>query len=222
MIGMNGIAKERKWCCMYKRMTDQDKTRARRQVLVDEGDRGGFGTKECPVCHALCFDDMQTCYGCLHNFAADDGCFDRKKERLSENGTGSSNGIGPKGGVGPEGGIGLKGGVSDDLAQHEGYCDVGEALLRQEDTHCRTTEDPRSFKVPVSPQEIEGQLEKNSSFSRAIACCENSLEAAGAPTAEEVRFSFKNPNGSQPDRELLEVVISVRSAQRDGIYESLQ
>lgn len=183
MIGMNGIAKEKKWCCVYKRMTDLDKTRARRQVLVDEGGRNGFGTKECPVCHALCFDDMQTCYGCLHNFAADDGCFDRKKERLSESDIGSENNIGPKGG---------------------------------------TTEDPRSFKAPVLPQEIEGQLEKNSPFSRAIACCENSLEAAGAPSAEEVRFSFKSPNGSQSDRELLEVVISVRSAQRDGIYESLQ
>lgn len=201
---------------MYKRMTEQDKTRARRQVLVDEGDRDAFGTKECPVCHALCFDDMQTCYGCLHNFAADDGCLDRKKERLSENGMASKNGIGSEGGVGP------KGGVSDDLAQHEGYCDAGEALSRQEDTHCCTAEDPRSFKMHVLPQEIEGQLGKNSSFSRAIACCENSLEAAGAPSAEEVRFSFKNPNGSQSDRELLEIVISVRSAQRHGICESLQ
>lgn len=228
MIGMDGIAKERKWCCMYKRMTEQDKTRARRQVLVDEDDRDAFGTKECPVCHALCFDDMQTCYGCLHNFAADDGCFDWKKERLSENGMGSKNGIGPKGGVSPkggvgsEGGVGPKGGVSDDLAQHEGYRDAGEMLSRQEDTHCRTAEDPRSFKMHVLPQEIEGQLGKNSSFSRAIACCENSLEAAGAPSAEEVRFSFKNPNGSQSDRELLEIVISVRSAQRHGMYESLQ
>ena len=216
MIGMDGIEKERKWRCMYKRMTEQDKTRARRQVLVDEDDRDAFGTKECPVCHALCFDDMQTCYGCLHNFAADDGCFDWKKERLSENGMGSKNGIDPKGGMGP------KGGVSDDLAQHEGYRDAGEMLSRQEDTHCRTAEDPRSFKMHVLPQEIEGQLGKNSSFSRAIACCENSLEAAGAPSAEEVRFSFKNPNGSQSDRELLEIVISVRSAQRHGMYESLQ
>lgn len=168
MIGMNGIAKERKWCCMYKRMTDRDKTRARRQVLVDEGDRDGFGTKECPVCHALCFDDMQTCYGCLHNFVADDGRSGQKKGWSSEGDIGSENSMGPKG--------------------------------------C-TTED---------------QLEKNPSFSRAIACCGNSLEAAGAPSSEEVRFSFKSPNGSQPDRELLEVVISVRSAQRDGIYESLQ
>lgn len=24
--------------------------------------------KTCPVCHARCFDDMETCYGCLHRF----------------------------------------------------------------------------------------------------------------------------------------------------------
>lgn len=213
---------------MYKRMTEQDKTRTRRQVLSDEDDRSGFGTKECPVCHALCFDDMQTCYGCLHNFAADDGCFDRKKERLSENGMGSKNGIGleggvgPKGSVGPEGGIGPKGGVSDGLPLREGHCDAGEVLSRQEDVHRTTSEDPRGFKVPVSPQEIEGQLEKNSSFSRAISCCGNALEVSGAPNTEEVRFSFKNPNGDHPDRELLEVVISVRLPQRQEQYESLQ
>ena len=29
------------------------------------------GTKECPVCHALCFSDMDVCYGCLHRFVGD-------------------------------------------------------------------------------------------------------------------------------------------------------
>lgn len=29
------------------------------------------GTKECPVCHALCFSDMDVCYGCLHRFVDD-------------------------------------------------------------------------------------------------------------------------------------------------------
>lgn len=24
--------------------------------------------KACPVCHSLCFSDMDTCYGCLHRF----------------------------------------------------------------------------------------------------------------------------------------------------------
>lgn len=195
---------------MYKRMTEQDKTRTRRQVLSDEDNRSGFGAKECPVCHALCFDDMQTCYGCLHNFAADGGRPDQKKGWSSESDIGSENSTGPKGCA------------SDGLPLREGHCDAGEVLSRQEDVHRTTSEDPCGFKAPVSPQEIEGQLEKNSPFSRAIACCGNSLEAAGAPSSEEVRFSFKSPNGSQPDRELLEVVISVRSAQRDGIYESLQ
>lgn len=28
--------------------------------------------KECPVCHARCFADMDVCYGCLHSFAHDE------------------------------------------------------------------------------------------------------------------------------------------------------
>lgn len=27
--------------------------------------------KQCPVCKARCFDDMEICYGCLHHFNAD-------------------------------------------------------------------------------------------------------------------------------------------------------
>lgn len=27
-----------------------------------------MGLKECPVCHARCFEDMDVCYGCLHSF----------------------------------------------------------------------------------------------------------------------------------------------------------
>lgn len=195
---------------MYKRMTEQGKTRTRRQVLSDEDDRSGFGTKECPVCHALCFDDMGTCYGCLHNFAADGGRADQKKGWSSESDIGSENSAGPKGYT------------SGDLPLRERHCDAGEVLSRQEGVHRTTSEDPRGFKVPVSPQEIVGQLEKNSSFSRAISCCGNALEVSGAPNTEEVRFSFKNPNGDHPDRELLEVVISVRLPQRQEQYESLQ
>lgn len=26
-------------------------------------------TKRCPVCNALCFDDMEVCFGCLHSFS---------------------------------------------------------------------------------------------------------------------------------------------------------
>lgn len=27
--------------------------------------------KLCPVCKSRCFDDMDTCYGCMHNFIKD-------------------------------------------------------------------------------------------------------------------------------------------------------
>lgn len=27
-----------------------------------------YEVKECPVCHSLCFSDMDVCYGCLHQF----------------------------------------------------------------------------------------------------------------------------------------------------------
>lgn len=29
--------------------------------------------KTCPVCHGKVFDDMDTCFGCLHSFAGDEG-----------------------------------------------------------------------------------------------------------------------------------------------------
>lgn len=34
--------------------------------------------KACPVCHSMCFSDMDTCYGCLHKFddARDASCVD--------------------------------------------------------------------------------------------------------------------------------------------------
>lgn len=34
--------------------------------------RNAFGIKECPVCHARCFADMEVCYGCLHSFAEEE------------------------------------------------------------------------------------------------------------------------------------------------------
>lgn len=37
-------------------------------------------TKECPVCHARLFSDMDVCYGCLHSFASENG---KGKEPLS-------------------------------------------------------------------------------------------------------------------------------------------
>ena len=33
--------------------------------------REGPQVRECPVCHARCFDDIEVCYGCLHAFVDD-------------------------------------------------------------------------------------------------------------------------------------------------------
>lgn len=30
--------------------------------------------KECPICHARCFADMDVCYGCLHVFSEEENC----------------------------------------------------------------------------------------------------------------------------------------------------
>lgn len=35
-------------------------------------EEANYGIKECPVCHARCFADMDVCYGCLHPFTQDD------------------------------------------------------------------------------------------------------------------------------------------------------
>ena len=29
--------------------------------------------KQCPICHSWAFDDAQTCFGCLHEFAKGEG-----------------------------------------------------------------------------------------------------------------------------------------------------
>lgn len=36
------------------------------------GEPGGnrFACKTCPVCGAVCFSDMEVCYGCLHRFSS--------------------------------------------------------------------------------------------------------------------------------------------------------
>lgn len=39
-------------------------------------------TKVCPVCHALCFADMDTCYGCLHTFSPEDALRDTGKFKV--------------------------------------------------------------------------------------------------------------------------------------------
>ena len=41
--------------------------------------------KVCPICKSRCFDDMDTCYGCLYNFdkQEDDVFVYRKKEENS-------------------------------------------------------------------------------------------------------------------------------------------
>lgn len=62
---------------MYRRLTAEERTQAKAArgaceahggaVFIDKG--GSMGLKECPVCHARCFEDMDVCYGCLHSFA---------------------------------------------------------------------------------------------------------------------------------------------------------
>ncbi len=40
------------------------------------------GIKECPICHARCFADMDVCYGCLHVFSAEENCAARQRLSL--------------------------------------------------------------------------------------------------------------------------------------------
>lgn len=39
--------------------------------MKQQGD-SKYESKECPICHALCFSDMEVCYGCLHRFSESD------------------------------------------------------------------------------------------------------------------------------------------------------
>lgn len=42
--------------------------------------------KVCPTCKSRCFDDMDTCYGCMHQFSDDDNKkIESKKEFVMEN-----------------------------------------------------------------------------------------------------------------------------------------
>ncbi len=43
----------------------QDDSRAPESPCIEKH------TKECPICHAVCFDDMDVCFGCLHEFSRD-------------------------------------------------------------------------------------------------------------------------------------------------------
>lgn len=78
---------------MYRRMTAEERTKARslaRSNGTGARERGrislkedsmssrspeptGALLKECPVCHAVTFSDMDVCYGCLHVFEGDQG-----------------------------------------------------------------------------------------------------------------------------------------------------
>lgn len=51
-----------------------------------DGDESSLevGIKECPVCHARCFADMDTCYGCLHSFLDDAPCVGKEPARKGE------------------------------------------------------------------------------------------------------------------------------------------
>ena len=43
-------------------------------VETDEARSAGQKVKECPVCHARCFSDMDVCYNCLHSFKRNERC----------------------------------------------------------------------------------------------------------------------------------------------------
>ncbi len=49
-----------------------------------------YKSKECPVCHALCFSDMDVCYGCLHKFSEEDLRIQEEGVRKPENAMGTN------------------------------------------------------------------------------------------------------------------------------------
>lgn len=42
--------------------------------------------KTCPICGAIAFDDAETCFGCLHNYAAGSGPASGPKQVAGEGG----------------------------------------------------------------------------------------------------------------------------------------
>ena len=73
---------------MYRKSSGEEQTKIRRgtakkdslqlddktELLIEKSELLQdleTSVKECPVCHARCFADMEVCYGCLHSFKKD-------------------------------------------------------------------------------------------------------------------------------------------------------
>ena len=54
---------------MYSSQTAVTEQLALKEQVISEAN---FGIKECPICHARCFADMEVCYGCLHSFTEEE------------------------------------------------------------------------------------------------------------------------------------------------------
>ena len=54
---------------MYSSQTTATEQSALKEQVISEAN---FGIKECPICHARCFADMEVCYGCLHSFTEEE------------------------------------------------------------------------------------------------------------------------------------------------------
>lgn len=54
---------------MYSSQIAVTEQSALKEQVISEAN---FGIKECPICHARCFADMEVCYGCLHSFTEEE------------------------------------------------------------------------------------------------------------------------------------------------------
>lgn len=54
---------------MYSSQAAVTEQSALKEQVISEAN---FGIKECPICHARCFADMEVCYGCLHSFTEEE------------------------------------------------------------------------------------------------------------------------------------------------------
>lgn len=54
---------------MYSGQIAVTEQSALKEQVISEAN---FGIKECPICHARCFADMEVCYGCLHSFTEEE------------------------------------------------------------------------------------------------------------------------------------------------------
>lgn len=54
---------------MYSNQASRSEQPALKEQAISAAN---FGIKECPICHARCFADMEVCYGCLHSFTEEE------------------------------------------------------------------------------------------------------------------------------------------------------